>query len=275
MTTIGIVVATVAIAIPLTTRSLDAAESSKHENEIAATIDGWIGETQLEVTKLDVEDTRVVVELTGLEEPPSAYQLAQRLEPLLGEDAEAIVRWDQRAQGVARADTPPVADPAEVARGVIDGWIAELAEDGVQLELLDVEYDRGDVNVVVSGPAAPPPAPGLSDEVADSVGGTVVLSVRWIQSFDPGLSGEPPQVRLERIVRAWIGPRSSVRLIAAQIDGTDIFIDLGASGSPLGLETLRRVGLEAIEGSQRLEVRLLPIEVAAIRLDDFPIPTLD
>jgi uncharacterized hydrophobic protein (TIGR00271 family) len=275
MTTIGIVLATVMVAIPLTTRSLDAATSSKLENEIAVTIDEWLEDRQLEVTNLDVDGARVNVELTGLEEPPGAYLLAQRLVPQLGGDAEAIVRWDQRAQGVARADTPPPDDPVEVARAVIDDWVAGLTIEGVLLDVLDLEYDNGNVNVVVSGPEPPPPAPDLSGAVADAIGGTVDLTVHWIQSFDPGLTDEPAEVRLERVVRAWIGPRSSVRLIATQIDGGTVSIDLGAEGTPLGLDTLRRIGLESIDGADQLQVRLLPLEIVEIAPDEFTTPGLE
>ncbi len=275
MTTLGIVFATMAIAVPLTTRSLDAASSSRLQSDIADTVEDWLDARQLDVANIDVSDAKVTVELTGLEEPPDAYVLAQRLVPVLGDGAEAVVRWDQRAQGIARADTPPVADPADVARGVIDEWIESVATDGVQLEVLDLEYDKGNVDVVLSGPSAPPSDPNLSDEVADAVGSSVVLRVRWIQSFDPGLTAEPTDVRLERVVRAWIGPRSSVRLIATQIVGSDIFVDLGAEGTPLGLDALRRIGLDAIEGSTRLEVRLLPIEVVSIGVDDYQTPVLD
>ena len=153
--------------------------------------------------------------------------------------------------------------------------MARLALDGVVLDVLDLTYDNGDVDVVVSGPSPPPPAPDLSGEVADAVGGTVALRVRWIQSFDPGLTGEPPEARLERIVRAWIGPRSSVRLVATTIDANGIYIDLGASGTPVGLDTLRRIALESIDGAERLEVRLLPLTVADITPDEFTPPALD
>ncbi len=76
-------------------------------------------------------------------------------------------------------------------------------------------------------------------------------------------------------MQAWIGPRSSVRLIATTIDGSDIYIDLGAAGTPLGLDTLRRIGLESIDGAERLEVRLLPLAVAEITPDQFEPPALD
>ncbi|MGW8272923.1 MAG: hypothetical protein ACWGN7_05995, partial [Thermodesulfovibrionales bacterium] len=89
----------------------------------------------------------VTVELAGLTEPPSAYDLATRLAPLLGDEAQAIVRWDQQAQGTARAtDSPPAADPVEVVTGVVDDWLSTLSAEGVELELVDVQVadDRVD-----------------------------------------------------------------------------------------------------------------------------------
>ena len=100
---IGIFIATVAIAIPLTSRRstlrrhhVNKATSSPKSN--------WLGNKDLEVTTLDVIGTAVTVELTGLDEPPEAYALATRLVPALGADAEVTVRWDARAQGSASAE---------------------------------------------------------------------------------------------------------------------------------------------------------------------------
>jgi uncharacterized hydrophobic protein (TIGR00271 family) len=275
MTTVGIVVATGLIALPLTARSLDAAASSKTQSDVATTVDGWVGDLSLEVDSIDVEGSTVTVELTGLDEPPHAFELATQLVPVLGEEAAAVVRWDQRAQGQARADTKPAEDPTLVARQVIDGWISGLAADGVVLELVDLIVRGDTVDATVSGPAAPPRAPNLSNEVADAIGADVVLSLRWIPAFDPGLGGEPAAETLARYVDTWIGDRSSVRLIASSIDGSTVLIDLGAEGTPAGLDALERVALAAVDGSERVEVRLLPLEVAPITADDFDTPSLD
>ncbi|MDW3215124.1 MAG: DUF389 domain-containing protein [Ilumatobacteraceae bacterium] len=275
MTTIGIVLATALIAVPLTTRSLDAATSSRQRTAISVTVDEWIGDLQLDVVGLDVLGPELRLELTGPDEPPEAHLLATRLVPELGDDAEVVVRWDQRSQGVARADAPPAVEPADVVRDVIDGWVVGLADDGVLLRVVELVYDDGLVDVTVSGPAAPPPAPGLSAEVADAVGRTVDLKLQWIQSFDPGLGGEPPGVRVDRLVRAWIGPRSSVRYIASDVSGGTTTIDLGSDGTPRGLETLRRIVLDAIDGSTRVEVRLLPVTVIEIAPDVVAIPDLN
>ena len=274
-TGVVIILATVLIAIPLTGRSLDAASSSREQANVASAIDEWIGDLQLDVTDFVTEGATVTVELTGPDEPPRAYELAQRLEPLLGDQAQAIVRWDQRAQGVARADVEPPEDPADVARAVIDNWVAGLATEGVAVDVIDVAYDSGEVVAVVSGPTAPLPPRSLSDEVATAIGTDVTLEVRWIQSFDPGLAGEPTAVRLERFVRTWIGARSSVRFVAASIDSSVVVIDLAADGTPQGLEVLQRLALDAVDDVERVEIRLLPLTVAEVGPDQVDVPTLD
>lgn len=275
MTTIGIVATTALIAVPLTARSLDAATSSQQQADIAATVDTWLGDLRLDVDDVSVDGTRVTVELTGLDEPPLANDLADDLVPLLGDDAEAVVRWDQRAQGQARAGVAPVADPADVARQVIQGWLDGLAAEGTVLDLVEVQFDAGDVFALVSGPIQPPADRTLSDEVADAVGSDVELQIRYLPSFDPGLNGEPPEIRLARYVDAWIGDRASVRSIASSIDGSNVLIDLGADGTPVGLEALRRVVLDAVEGADRVEIRLLPLTVLEVGPDDFEPPVLD
>lgn len=279
MTTVGIVLATGMIAVPLTTRSLDAADSSKQRAAIAATIGVWLGDRNLEVDDFEVDGNRVTVDLTGLDQPPLANDLADDLVPLLGEDAEAGYRWDQRQQGEARAGVDPVADPADVAREVLENWIDGLALDGIALELIDVDYeprdDGAEVVAVVSGPTEPPLDRDVSNEVADAVGIDVVLRLRYIPTFDPGLDGEPPIDRLDRFVTAWIGDRASVRMIAATIDGSNVLIDLGADGTPAGIETLRRITLDAVDGAEQVQIRLLPMTVLDDVPDDVEVPALD
>lgn len=276
LTTVGIVASTALIAVPLMTRSLEAATSSQQQADVAVAVDTWLGDLLLDVDDIDIADDRVTVELTGLDEPPQTYQLARQLVPILGEDAAAVVRWDQRRQGEARAaDGEPAAEPAEVAREVIDGWLADLAGDGVLLDLVELEYDDGDVFALVSGPSAPPPDPDLSDQVAEAIGTDVSLQLRYLPSFDPGLNGEPADAKLDRYVTTWIGDRASVRVIATSISGSTVLIDLGADGTPVGLEALRRIALDAVDGADQVEIRLLPLTVLDPGPDEFTPPGLD
>lgn len=275
MTTLAIIGATALVAVPLTAESLDAADSSKQQAEVGATIDAWLGTSQLDVDGFTIDGQRVTVDLTGLDEPPDAYVLAKQLEPVLGEGAEAVYRLDQRSQGEARADVEPVADPADVAREVLVDWIDRLAADGVALELVGgVEYDGGEVVATVSGPSRPPGDTNVTNEIADAIGRDVTLQLGYIQTFDPGLDSEPPEDRLDRYVTIWIGGRASVRAIATSIEGSNVLIDLGADGTPAGLDALRRIALESVEGAEQVQIRLLPMTVLAAEPDEYATPDL-
>jgi hypothetical protein len=203
------------------------------------------------------------------------FELATALVPLLGDEARAVVRWDQRAQGEAQAGVAPAAEPTEVARAVIDDWLIGLAAEQVTLELVELAYANGEVSATVSGPNPPPRDPDLSDRVADAVGADVVLRLRYLPAFDPALGGEPVADRLSRHVAAWIGDRASVRLIAATVDGPNVLVDLAADGTPLGLDVLQRVALAAVDGASGVEIRLLPLEVTEPGPDGFIAPAID
>lgn len=275
MTAVALLVATVAISIPLTARSLSAAESSREEERVTRVVDDWLGARPLEISSLDIDGSTVRIELTGLAKPPPAHSLATALVPLLGADAEAIFTWDQRAQGTARAGAPEAADPTEAARGVVEEWLTRLAVSGSQLELVGISVDGDRVSVDVQGPAAPPAAPELPNQIAAAIGQAVEVKLVWDQTFDPGLGGEAADERLERVVRAWIGPRASVRLVATSIEGSTVSVDLGAEGIPLGLDVLRRRGLAAVEGAERIDIRLLPLTAAPPSSPEYDIPRLD
>lgn len=271
---VAIVVATAVIAVPLTSRSLNAAASSRQQNDVLEEIEYWLAGRNLEVTALDVLGAQVTLELTGLDEPPDAYDLATRLVPVLGTEAEVTVRWDARAQGSASADSPPAADPVEVATVVLTDWIDSLAAEGVYLELLDVTFVDAQVEAVVSGASAPPSSPDLANRVADAIGATVTLEIRWIQSFDPSLNTEQPHDRVERLVKAWIGARSSVRVLATDVNGSStsgwaVLVDLAAEGDPLGLDALRQVLVDALPGTVTVAIRTSPLVV--IENGDIPI----
>lgn len=276
-TIIGIVIATLVIAVPLTSRSIEAVNSSRQQNDVLHEVDLWLDGRDLDVTQLDIIGTQVTVEVTGLDEPPAAYDLATRLVPLLGIDAEVTVRWDARAQGSASAGTPPAADPVDVATDVLETWVNETAATGIVLELLDVTVDGERVGAVVTGPVAPPPTPDLPDRVAQAIGGEVTLSVRWIQSFDPTLAAEPPADRINRITTAWIGARTSVRIVATDVTGSDtagwnVLVDLAADGTPLGLGTLHDTLRTALPGTVTVTVRILPLEVVDADTTPEPVP---
>lgn len=280
LTAVAIVAVTAVIAVPLTARSLSAADSSRQLNAVRTEVEAWLGPVDLDVSGVSVEGTRVVVEVSGLEEPPSAYDLATRLVAVLGEGAEVLVRWDSRAQGSASADRPPAADPRPLATAVLEDWIERLELDGVSLELLDVEVTEGRVDVVVSGPVAPPPSPTLPDELASAIGGEVTLSLRWIQSVDPNGTTETVDDVVTRLVEAWVGARTSVRIVSTAVTGTvesgrSVTVDLGSDGHPRGLTALESVLTDALGGTVTVTFRVLPLTVTEAAADVIAVPVLD
>ena len=118
----------------------------------------------------------------------------------------------------------------------------------------------------MSGPAAPPSSPELANDVAEAVGAAVTLDIRWIQSFDPTLADEPPTDRVERLVTAWVGRRSSVRVLSTAVSGSStagwsVLVDLAAASQPVGLDALRAVLVDALPGNVSVSIRTTPLEV--------------
>jgi hypothetical protein len=98
------------------------------------------------------------------------------------------------------------------------------------------------------------------------VGATVTLDIRWIQSFDPTLANEPPADRVERLVNAWVGRRSSVRVLSTTVNGSStggwsVLVDLASAGQPVGLDALRTVLINALPGNVSVSVRTTPLDV--------------
>ena len=175
------------------------------------------------------------------------------------------------------ADTPPVADPTDTARAVIADWVAGLVEEGYVFELLEVTVDAGAVDAVMSGPYAPPTSRTLPDDVANALGTEVSLNIRWIQEFDPSLAGELPEVRLERLVAAWIGRRPGIISLRTAItagESTSITIDLATDASPLGVDVLRELLRDAFGSDTAITVRTVPITVLDGEPDTVPAPSL-
>jgi uncharacterized hydrophobic protein (TIGR00271 family) len=262
MTAVGVVIATVAVAVPLTARSVGAARTADVRRAVAADVSRWIGDRDLEPTAIDVTGRAVTVELRGSDEPPSAYDLAEHLVDEVGPDVEVTVRWSQSAKGEAQAGRPPVVEVGEVelVRPFVETWLATAeAATGAQYTLVDLEVSDGNVVVVVSGSAAPPPSARLAGEIADSLGRDVTVTVRWLQELDISGSGETVQQRAERLATAWLGARRSVRLLGVSADRSLVSVDLASDGDPLGVGVLRDVMRDAF-GDVRVDIRTVPMQ---------------
>ena len=260
---VTVFVAMVVIGIPLTARSVSAARDAQSRSDIGTEIDRWKAGTDLEVDELTVEGDIVTVALVGSDSPPDPFDLARSLVDEVGPAVDVGARWAHRAQGGARADSPPAlgSDPVAVAREPVLRWLGAAAVDGLSFELLELTVsDEADVEVVVGGPVAPPPSATLADDIAAELGVPVTLTVRWVQQLAISGSGEPDERRVERLVDVWAGARSSVRVLDVTVRGGVAIIDLATDGTPLGLDVLDRTVRSEIGDAAGVDIRSVPLQ---------------
>ena len=275
-----IVVATVAlmvmIGIPLTARSIAAAEESAARNDVRAEVDRWLGNAALEVDDLDVVGQTVTVALIGSEPPPLAFDLAFALTDEIGPDAEVVVRWAQRDQGVARADSPPSTDltPQEAALAPVEAWLEDANSEGLIFELLEILADGDSIDVVVGGPVAPPASRTLANEIAENLGRPVTVTVRWLQQLAVDGSSLTPQQRIERLTQAWVGARTGIRVLDVRVNAGGVGIDLATDGAPAGLDVLDRLASESA-GDVPVVIRSVPLTTIDPTPVSVPQPSLD
>lgn len=254
-----VVVVFIGISIPLSAASARNVRESQERTEVRSAIDEWIGDLDLTVEQFAVDGTTVTVDVLGPDEPPRAFLLANDLEPVLGDDARVSVRWAPRSTGfaVAGQTEDDALTAAERAEPVVTTWLADVFGD--DYELLDLVVTGSRVVMEVAGPAAPEPDDALVEDLAVATGGDISdASVQWVQVLGVGGSTDPNAIAAD-LVASWIGPRTSVSLVAATATSGQVTIDLAAVNDPLGLTRL----VEALE--TRLDGRAVEVRVA--RLD--------
>ncbi len=251
----GVVVLFVGISIPLTAASATAVRESQTRNEVSDVIETWVGSRDLTIDNFNVDEANVTVDLVGLDEPPRAFELANDLESVLGDDAQVSISWSQRSTGFAIAGQSEDESLTAVERiePIAVGWITENFDDSY--ELLEVSVSARRIVLEIAGPSAPQPDDQLEAAISAALNAKAEVSVQWVQRLGTNGSLDPDVIATET-VEAWIGPRSSVSLIAASTTTGVVTVDLAAIEDPLGLVRL----VEALE--TRLSGRSALVRVA-------------
>jgi uncharacterized hydrophobic protein (TIGR00271 family) len=251
----------VAISIPLTAASATAVRESQTRNSVSDLIDEWIGGLDLTVDSFVVENSTVTVDLIGLDEPPRAFVLANELEPVLGDDAQVSVRWSQRSTGFAAAGQTEADSLTAVERvePIAAAWMTDTLSG--DYELLNVAVSSSRVVLEIAGPTPPEPDAELATAVSEALQTDVKMSIQWVQRLGVGGSQDPDVIAAET-VDGWIGPRSSVSLIAVATTAGVVTVDLAAIEDPLGMARL----VDALE--TRLAPRAAVVRVARLESPD-------
>ena len=214
--TAATVVLLVAVGIPLTIRTVEAAETAENNRAVTEAVLGWLaGQPDMDLTDLSIGETSVRVDVSGPEEPRDVSSLTRRIHSILGPDAQTTVRWSVQATTDGEDDTAERDSPDEevddlaIVRSVVDAWAAD--EPGIDVAGLSVGDDVVVVDVV--GERAPTSVGVLASELRHATGRPLEAEVRFSERVV--IEDDPV---LER--------RSTIAAeVARQLRGTDVAVD--------------------------------------------------
>ncbi|MGY6500967.1 MAG: DUF389 domain-containing protein [Acidimicrobiales bacterium] len=230
------VAALVAVGVPLTIRTVEAAEAAEASRAVTEAVISWMaGQPELELIDISVRDGAVRVDVTGPDEPTDVSALTRQVRGVLGEESTTTVRWSVRSTAEdedADGDDPsPMPegpeddrDDLDLVRAIVDAWAAETP--GIDV----VGVSIGDETVVVDvvGERAPTTVAALAANLERQTGRSIQAEVRFSERIvvgsDPvvdrrstiaaavtrALAGEDVVVDGVRFVRDGDGPVTGV-----------------------------------------------------------------
>lgn len=106
-TRIGLIAAAsvvLAVAYPLSSLTSRAINEDKDRRDAEKLVDKWVGDSQLEVTTVELDGSRVEIDVAGPTRPPGSAQLTQRLANELEQRVEVKINWTLRSRIETEAD---------------------------------------------------------------------------------------------------------------------------------------------------------------------------
>lgn len=184
--TVATLVLLVAVGVPLTLRTVEAAEHAEANRAVTEQVRDWLAaQPDLELTNLDVQGTVVRVDVIGPHEPRDVAAMTRQVDSILGEGSTTTVRWSVRSTAPAGEPEPepepapvdPREDQVAVIRSVVDTWAAD--EPGIEI----VGVSVGDETVVIDvvGEQAPTTVRALATALEAEVGREIDAEVRFQQ----------------------------------------------------------------------------------------------
>ncbi len=232
------------ITVPLARASRDAAASADRERDIREAVDEWLTGTAVDIDRLTVDDNSIVVEISGVTEPPSRESLQQILDPIVDSDVQLAVFFDEKREPT----TTTIREPTESeqrdmeVRTILAEWLA-ANDQGNDYRLTSTEIEGNVVTVVVSGSGESPPIDDLIDRLAVfSEADRVVPNIRWseletVPLTVPGPTAAELQMeQYELVANTWASRRGGE---ITAVDLTDGLLTIEVRGpTPLPIEPL-------------------------------------
>jgi len=215
-----VVLATVAVAVPLTVASLGAAEAGRSRTAVTDAAVTWAAGTGLEVDEVRIDGDVVRLRLSGPEPPPSTAALEDEVRAVLGPGALVEVRWTQTQGPTGSGGVDPTADE-ELINRLVDAWLAD-APGRPTVTSVEVTTDR--IAVQLSATEPPPPTTALLS-LLGAEGIEVEVVVDWTRRDD---ATQQLVARVEAAATTWAASRPSVTILGVNSDGATVNVDVAA-----------------------------------------------
>ena len=239
---LGALAATLLIAVPLTKASIDAAEHGRERDEVRAVVETWLAGSGDEIDDLQVDDSRIVVHVSGPNAPPSTTDLDRAVGLVWDAAPPAEVRWTQTVrstasdgavQDAAQLDEAEAAAREAEVRDEVERWLGAI-DATYDIDVLTLAPDQLRIDLTSAVP--PPSVDLLAQQLEEDLGITVPVLVNWTERTS--LRGEVDDAeveavrqRVEEIVVRWVADQPDVALSKVTYDGEQVEVELVGSGA--------------------------------------------
>ncbi len=243
-----------ALGVLLVTRSIDSNREVRTAASVRQATETWLGGT-FNDSEVDVNGTRVAVQVIGSERPPETADLQRELDTILGEPAELSVSWiqGQTAEAIeVSLQARRQIEETNVVEVTVQEWLASTGTGDVY-EVTDLTATGDQIIVEIASASAPPSSLDLSSRLDEKLGVAPAAEVRWRDlSAEAAAQGQASIDEIEadarRVAQEWASERDLV-VDRVTFDADALVVDLAGAARPDGesLEASLRqvVGVDA------------------------------
>lgn len=230
----GLVVAitTLAIAVPLTLASIEAAAAGADRNRVQTAVEAWLSGTSNDIDEVRIDGDVVHIAISGPTEPPPTAQLDRDVQRVLGPNGSTRIRWtqaqDPRERSAAASNDGSASDAR--IRAVVERWLDTDSDSRFDIQSMTLVDDALRVDIASASP--PPPVDDLTAMLVDELELDVLVEVGWTQRTTIDSSAGSLQRQREDIREAlarWNEGRSEVEAVLAEYDGEIATIEVVGS----------------------------------------------
>lgn len=244
------VVLAVGVAFPLVVATNRLARSSRSRTAVDAAVRDWLTGTDLELTKVIVQNDAVIADIVGSSAPPDPGDLEAQLRTLLSRSVSVQPRWTQRT--VALTSLKETTLNAEKVRSLVGEWLGSP-----EAVITSLSVDASTVTLDIKSDDPPPPAGSLASYIFERTGAGPSVNIHWTQRTRPpetdGTRNRALAVISEwrrlnpraadvvsnlDVTRARVGTESEIAVIVDEGSET-LVVDFVGEQPPVGIETLR------------------------------------